>query len=825
MTPEEETTPLRSVAAANAIGSVVFTSSRGLLFAASALAMAVVAATLTGGGPAMAQSAGAEKKPDSELPPINVTAPEAKRNGGTPTRNAGAGAARRRQQAVHQVQPAEPKPFLPSYDARTGTVGYYTNSTPVATRTNTPLVDIPQSITVITKDFIRDQGFQNLTDVTRYVPGVAVHQGEGNRDELVIRGVDSSANFFVNGFRDDVQYFRDFYNAQSIEVLKGPSAITFGRGAGGGLVNRTLKEADGNRIYEATAQTGSWGDRRVTLDAGQAINENVAARLNVFYEGSDAFRDFNHLERYGINPTVTLKPDDATNVKLSYEYFHDDRTSDRGNPSQALPGFTGPATGSRFNPTTPFAPNGDFSTFFGSPALNKAIATVQTGMAIVDHDFGNGLTVRNGTIVADYKKFYQNVYPTNGAFNGGVDPTDTFFNLGAYQHTTNRDNAFNQTDFTYKTPFGAFFHTIGFGTEFGRQTGVDIRNTGDFPSAASPIGLTNTILMNPFAPTYFGPVTFIHHYTNTNIGDGVTSADSNSKYALNVQSSYFRDTIDISRGLQLIGAVRYDRFDMSALDMNTGINRARLDNLVSPAAAVIVKPRDFLSIYTTYSISYLPSSGDQFSALNPGTLILQPQRFENKEAGLKWNINPKLLLQTAIYQLDRINQPIPAPGAPQGSGIAFPNGQTRVRGVEISLNGYVTDRWQSQLGYSYTDARIVADLTQANVALPVLAGNRVQLVPFNQFAWWNKYQFTDMWSAGLGIIYFGDSFATSDDTVRLPAFWRFDAGIYARIDENWKAQLTVENIFNRGYWASADGDNNISPGQGRTVRLKAIYKF
>jgi catecholate siderophore receptor len=206
-------------------------------------------------------------------------------------------------------------------------------------------------------------------------------------------------------------------------------------------------------------------------------------------------------------------------------------------------------------------------------------------------------------------------------------------------------------------------------------------------------------------------------------------------------------------------------------------------------------------------------------------VILVPQRFENKEGGIKWNINPKLLISAAVYQLDRINQPIPVPNAPTGSGLAFPNGQTRVRGFEISLQGYVTDRWQSQLGYAYTDARIVADLTQQTVALPVLAGNRVQLVPYNQLAWWNKYRFTDMWSAGLGVIFFDDSFATSDDTVRLPAFWRFDAGIYAKIDENWKAQLTVENIFNKGYWASADGDNNISPGQGRTVRLKAIYKF
>ena len=141
-------------------------------------------------------------------------------------------------------------PASGTQDARTGTVGVYANSTAAATKINTPLIDIPQSLSVVTREFINDNSFQNLTDITRYVPGVDIHQGEGNRDELIIRGVDSSANFYVNGFRDDVQYFRDLYNAQSVEVLKGPSAITFGRASGGGLVNRTLKEADGQRIYE-----------------------------------------------------------------------------------------------------------------------------------------------------------------------------------------------------------------------------------------------------------------------------------------------------------------------------------------------------------------------------------------------------------------------------------------------------------------------------------------------------------------------------------------------------------------------------------------------
>ena len=755
---------------------------------------------------AHAQSAQAQS--GTSLPPVTVTAPQAKRrsNPSTASRTNSSARSRRTQTARRpEVVPAAPKPFAQSQDVRTGTSGYFANSTSVATKTNTAIVNIPQSLNVVTKELIRDQNYQGLTDVTRYVPGVAVHQGEGNRDELVIRGVDSSANFFVNGFRDDVQYFRDMYNAQSIEVLKGPAALTFGRGAGGGLLNRTLKEADGTRLYEATAQTGSWGDRRVTLDAGQAINENVAARLNVFYEGSDAFRDFNHLERYGINPTVTLKPDDNTKIKLSYEYFHDDRTADRGNPSQGVPGGA-----TRFNPTTPFAPNGNFQTFFGSPSLNEAVATVQTGMAIIEHDFENGLTVRNGTIAADYKKFYQNVYPANGPLGGAVNPADTAVNLGAYQHATNRDNVFNQTDFTYKAATGPVFHTVGFGTEFGRQTGVDIRNTGVFPNG------TNTIVQNPFAPTYFGPVTFVHHFTGVN-ADGVTTPDSNSRYGLNIQSAYVRDTVEISRGLQVIGGARFDRYDMSAVDMNTNTSRNRVDNLVSPQAAVIIKPIDAMSVYTAYSISYLPASGDQFSSLTNGTLILQPQKFENTEIGMKWNIKPKLLFSTAVYNLNRTNQPIADGNNP---GFFFPSGSTLTRGFEASLAGYVTNEWQSSLGYAYTDAKI----TSATSAT-VVPGNRVQLVPYNQFAWWNKYQFTPMWAAALGVIYFGDSFASSDDTVRLPGFVRFDAAVYAKIDENWSAQLNVENIFDKGYWASADGNNNISPGQGRTFRLSAKAKF
>jgi catecholate siderophore receptor len=745
----------------------------------------------------------------SQLPPISVTAPETKRRAASaPAQRANrTTGARRRAQAARQPQPqaAPAAAFAQTYDARTGTVGVYTNSTSIATRTNTPLVNIPQSLTVLTQQYIQDQSFQSLTEATRYVPGVAIHQGEGNRDELVIRGVDSSANFYVNGFRDDVQYFRDLYNAQSVEILKGPSALMFGRGAGGGLVNRTLKEADGTRIYNAAMQVGSYGDRRISVDAGQAVNENVAVRLNAFYEGSETFRDYGHLERYGINPTVTLKPTEDTKVKLSYEFYHDFRTADRGNPSQGLPGGA-----TRFNPAGPFAPNGDLTTFFGSPIYNYAKVEVQTAMAVIEHDFGNGLTVRNGSIYADYNRGYQNIYPGGtgapaAAGGGAVTPDQTTLSLNAYQNYTPRENAFNQTDFVYKTITGPVRHTVAFGTEFGRQTGLSQRNSGQFPAN----GGLSYVLVNPFNPTYFGPVTFNH-----------IASDANSKYRLNISSGYVQDQIDLTSWLQLLLGARYDRFDMTALDQNVNISRNRLDDFISPRTAVIVKPIDSMSLYTAWSVSYLPASGDQFSALTPSTIILEPQRFESTEIGAKWNINPKLLWTGAVFQILRANVPVNI-----GAGLSIPGGMHHIQGFETALTGYVTPDWQAVLGYAYTDARIANDLTAPGVTPPIVAGNRVQLVPYNQVSLWNKYQINPVWSAALGVIYFSDSFASSDDSVRLPGFVRVDAAIYAKVNDMWRVQLNVENIFNKGYWATADGDNNISPGQPRTFRATAIARF
>jgi outer membrane receptor for monomeric catechols len=308
-----------------------------------------------------------------------------------------------------------------------GDIGYHPESMSSATKTNTPLRDIPQSIAVVTKQQVQDIGAQRLEDVAHYVPGVNWHQGEGNRDQLVIRGQSSTADFFVNGMRDDGQVFRDLYNTERIEFLKGPNAMIFGRGGGGGVLNRVLKQADGVRVNEWKVQSGSYSNARVSGDVGGKITDTLYGRINGVFEDSDSYRDYFHMQRGGINPRLTWLATPGTKVKLSYEYFHDYRTADRGIPSQSGHPFAGAS------------PN----QFFGNPLISNTSLTQSIATAVVDHDFNNGLTVKNQTRFAAYQHDYQNVYP-----GSAVNPATNTYTLSAYNNSNDRQNLMNQTDWT-----------------------------------------------------------------------------------------------------------------------------------------------------------------------------------------------------------------------------------------------------------------------------------------------------------------------------------------------------------------------------------------
>ena len=673
---------------------------------------------------------------------------------------------------------------LPTIDVQSsndnGTVGYLATRTSSATKTNTPLLDIPQSISIMTRQQINDIGALKLEDVVRYMPGVLWHQGENNRDQVIIRGQSSSADFFVNGMRDDAQIFRDLYSTQRVEVLKGPNALIFGRGNAGGVVNRVLKEADGVTRREATILGGSFNDKRVSTDVGGAVTNTFAARLNAVYEDTDSYRDFDTIKRYGVSPTFTWAPNASTSVKLWYEYFQDRRVFDRGVPSQNGP---------------PYFPAG-VSTFFGNPALSFSPATTNAVMLKVDHAFDNGLTVVNQTRFQDTKRFYRNVYPntTSPVSSAGLAT------IAAYQNTNDRQNIINQTDWTYKFNTGFAEHTFLFGTEFANQQTANARFTGFFPP-----GSTATITVPASNPVTFAPVVF----------SGLPG-DARNTTNLNVAAAYVQDQIKLTRWFEIIGGARFEHFALGYQDLNAqgptyGRALSSVNNLVSPRIGIVFHPVENMSIYASYSVSYLPASGDQFNSLTTGTVDLEPEKFVNKEVGFKWDITPRLAYTAAVYQLDRTNSRFPDPAIP---GFFILSGSTRAQGFETSLVGYIMDQWQVTAGYAYTDARITGDLSAT-----VRAGNRVALVPYNQFIIWNRYDFNDMWGVGLGVISMSNFYATSDDTVLLPAYARVDGAVFFRLNKYLRGQLNVENMFGERYYPTADANNNITPGSPRAFRV------
>jgi catecholate siderophore receptor len=665
------------------------------------------------------------------------------------------------------------------------TIGYLQKRTRTATKTDTPLIDTPQSVSVVTQQQIRDQGFQSLNEAIRYVPGVIPHQGEGNRDDVVIRGQRSNADFFVNGIRDDVQYFRDLYNIQRIEVLKGPNAMIFGRGGGGGVINRVLKEADGVPFREVLVQGGQYWNKRVALDVSDRFSDTAFFRLNGVFEDTATYRDFVDIRRYGINPTMTFLLGPATTLKLSYEYFHDDRTTDRGIPSQF---------------GRPYRYRNNVSTYFGNPDLSYARVDAHIATATLDHLFESGVQMHSQLRFADYRKFYQNVFP-----GGPVNAAGTSFNLSAYDNESNRTNYFSQNDFTYKFETGPLRHTLLGGFELGYQEGLAFRQDGFFNSPAATNG-GRSLAVNPLASVSRVPVTF------RNIATG-----ANSLYDLGLAALYAQDQIEIGEHLQIIGGLRYDHFDFSSRDRRTNVTLNRVDDLLSPRAGVVVKPLDNLAFYGSYSVSYLPSAGDQFSTLSPGTAISEPEKFVNAEVGVKYDVTPALQLTGALFNLDRTNQRLADPNNP---GFFLLTGATNAKGAEIGINGYVTDWWQASGGYAFTDAQITS-----NNSTTVVAGNRVALVPFNTFTLWNKFDVTERFSVGVGFINQTHTFASSDNTVRLPGFSRFDLGLFYRISDTVRAQVNIENLFDRRYIATADNNNNITPGAPRLVRFQVIAQF
>jgi catecholate siderophore receptor len=649
-----------------------------------------------------------------------------------------------------------------------------------ATKTPTALLDVPQAVSVVTGALIADQRLQSMADVVRYMPGVGMAQGEGNRDTPVLRGNTSTSDFYVDGVRDDLQYFRDTYNLDRIEALKGPNGMIFGRGGTGGVINRVTRQAEWGESREVALQTGSWANRRATADFGQGLTESLAARITALYEDSNSYREDVSLKRYGVNPTLAWKLGASTVLRAGYEAFRDERTADRG-----ISSFEGRPVET------------DAATFFGDPDRSHSKATVGVASATLEHDFGAHANLRSRISYGDYEKFYQNVFP------GAVDPTGTQVAIQAYNNATQRTNLFQQNDLVLGGRAFGLDHTVLIGLEWGRQVTDNFRNTGFFTEHGP--GATS-ILVPLENPTTSAPITFRQSATDAD-NHGVATA----------AAIYVQDQVTLSPRWLAVGGLRYDRFAVDLDNHRLDSTFSSQDDLVAPRLGLIYKPRPELSLYAGYGLSYLPRAGEQLASLSITNQALEPEEFTNYELGAKWDATPGLSLTAAVYRLDRGNVLVADPLEPSRSILVDAQ---RADGVEIGWTGRVTRAWTIAGGYAYQKGEILKSISPT-----ARAGATPPHLPKHSASLWNRYELSARWGVGLGLVHRGEVYTSTDNTVTLPGYARVDAAVYCELGFGLRAQLNVENLADVDYFASANNNTNITPGSPRAARLALTARF
>lgn len=702
--------------------------------------------------------------------------------------------------------------------AREAEADYRASHSTTATRTDTPLIDVPQSVTVVTVRNIQDRAANSIADAVAYVPGVQSSQGENNRDTLVLRGNTVTGDFFVDGVRDDVQTFRDLYNIERLEVFRGPNAMIFGRGGIGGVINRVTRIADWRPRIDGRIEAGSYRFRRGSIDVGRPLGDTVALRLTGVWQDAGGFRDDTHFDRWGLNPTVSFRAGASTLLTAGYEHFKDDRVAERGVPSQPRINGIGPA-----DIVEPLATRR--STVFGDPAHSPTFTNVDALTFAVSHNFSDRISLRSRVRYADYDKFYQNIFPGAVGSTALTDPAGlpagtyaagTIVQINAYNNQQLRKNLFNQTDFNAEFSTGGIKHTFLIGFELGRQRTDNIRFEGFFPTAADAGGVQ----------AIFAPVA----QPNIRRGDIIwrqIATSGNNLGVARIAGLYTQDQIEFAPWLQIIAGLRYDHFSVDFHDRRSAAFRTTggvtspefydITNIFwSPRFGLILKPVPAASVYAAFSRTYQPRAGDQLASISLANSVFQPERFDNYEVGVKWDVLPTLNLSAALYQLDRTNVIVPDP---DNAGQSILAGAQRQRGFELGLVGNITPRWSVQGGYAYQDG----EFTQ-RISATVPPGNHPANLPRHTASLWTRYNIGRL-GIGAGVIHQSSRFAATDNLVRLPAYTRVDAGLFYDISEHLRAQVNVENVFDAHYFINADSNNNISPGSPTAARASLSASF
>ena len=666
-----------------------------------------------------------------------------------------------------------------------------------------PILDVPQSVNIVTDIDIRNQGFREIGDIIRYTPGVNTSQGEGHRDAVVFRGVRSTADFYQDGVRDDVQYFRSLYNVDQLEIIKGSNALLFGRGGTGGLINRVSKTAQlGETFGTLDSGADTFGGADVALDGNIQVSDNIAFRLNFHADSLANHRDLYSGDRVGINPTMKFQVDSTTTIDLSYEYADHERFVDRGIPVDD-------STGGTYEPIEALK---DFT--IGTRDDNRTTLEANILRGSLNHDYADNGKLNFSVAVNDFRKMYRNFYANDYA--AGVVEIDGYFDETARESTI--ISLSNVNEFARAT--------LAVGLEIIDTQSSNIRYNTFFSNNKSD---KESFVLTSNTPR---PLAF-----NVNSGGTIVyndySADINNKSDTDIEvtSIYLTSNIDLADQWKMVLGARYD--DVSVKIKQYGLttptsgvnekkttlsgtdeNQGRDDAYVSPRFGLIYKPQENMSLYLSYSESFLPRSDEQYKTFDGkscGTAKncekYDPDTFENTEVGFKYDMDSGLSLSFSYFDMEQTRAAEDGTGGTEVRALA-------IDGFEFALGGPVNDTHSIKFGLSAVDATAGAGSTAKPKEVPELTYS----------LWWTN-EVTDIFDISLGLTYQDESFIKADPGPVLPAYTRIDMGMTITPNDDDVVRINIENLTDEIYYPHSHSTHQASVGESQNMRISYSRRF
>ncbi|WP_422420206.1 TonB-dependent receptor [Pseudomonas sp. GZD-222] len=653
-----------------------------------------------------------------------------------------------------------------------------------ALKIDAPLRDIPQTVNVVPQSVIKDQGAQSMEDVLKNVPGIGLSNGDGQRDQVTIRGFSAIGDMYVDGLRDDALYYRDLSNVERVEVIKGPAAVLYGRGSSGGLINSVSKKPNFNPVQEVGVSFDSEGKRRTQFDAGWADQQqgDKAFRITGALEDSDTFRDDGYIDRKAIAPTAYFKLSDDLDLTVGATYLYDKRLIDFGIP----------ALGDR-----PVDVDRDKRFGAADPDDDYARSEVFSFTAGVDYRLNDDFTLSNTSRYYHYDLDRNNTLADSSptrfvtAANGELLVK---LNRGNVQRT--EDGWFNQTELKHQAQLAGMNHNLLYGVELGRQ----VKDQSVFSQ--------NNVAQ---VPVFRDGLVDVPFQASRQTAKGTTTQDT--------AGFYVQDLIELAPQWKALVGVRYDVFDQEYADDLSGADLSRTDTTWSPRVGLVFQPDQVQSYYVSVSRSYQPSS--EVFALSTGNQGLEPEETTNYEVGAKWDLlDSRLAVTAALFRLERTNMKTTDPANPANLVLA---GEQRTDGFEATVSGQLTDKWQVYGGFAFLDAEITKSNSRTNGVAN--EGQTPTLTPRTSANLWLVRSLTETWRVGMGANYVDERYTALDNVVVMPSYTTVDAALLYN-QPKWDAALRLRNVFDRDYYASAHGSVDlITPGAPRTLELSTNYRF